>query len=257
MPESQVPAVEGAVRILTFLKDRNHRPWGVSELSRSLELNKSTCFNILRSLARHGLVSYDGGTKKYGLGSALIELGGAASAATSRADVAKPFLQDLFDELKLTCLLGQRFQDGVIIVERVEAQDPFRITIPIGQALPLGQGALGQCFLAYLPEGDLDRLWSRGILERPERRREQRYPQIKKALAEVRRRGFAESFGEVAKGVNAVAAPILDHRGQVTLALGVVGFASLLPRRRLARCGRKLREVAGLITRVIGGQARQ
>jgi DNA-binding IclR family transcriptional regulator len=56
--------------------------------------------------------------------------------------------------------------------------------------------------------------------------------------------------------VNAVAAPILDHRGQVTLALGVVGFASLLPRRRLARCGRKLREVAGLITRVIGGQAR-
>lgn len=255
MAEGQVPAVESAIRILNFLKERTHRPWGVSELSRSLQLNKSTCFNILRSLARHGLLAYDGASKKYGLGSALIELGGAASAATSRADVAKPFLRDLFDELQLTCLLGQRFQDRVIIVDRVEAQDAFRITIPIGQALPLGPGALGRCFLAHLSDAEMDRLWARGVLEQAEGRRGQRYPQmIKKALGEVRRRGFAESFGEVAKGVNAAAAPIFDPRGQVILALGVIGFASLLPPRRLARCGRRLREVSGLISRVIGGR---
>ncbi|MFQ5657778.1 MAG: IclR family transcriptional regulator [Candidatus Methylomirabilales bacterium] len=255
MAEGQVPAVEGAIRILKFLKDRNHRPWGVSELSRSLHLNKSTCFNILRSLYRHDLVAYDTGTKKYGLGSALIELGGAASAATSRAEVAKPFLQDLFDELKLTCLLGQRFQDRVIIVDRVEAQDAFRITVPIGQALPLGQGAMGRCFLAYLAEGDLDGLKSRGVLEQAGRRRGELYPQIKRALAKVQRQGFAESFGEVAKGVNAVAAPIFD-RDQVILALGVIGFSSFLPPRRLGHCGRKLREVSGLITRIMGGQPR-
>ncbi len=251
--QDRVQAVESAVRILKFLKDRNHRPWGVSELSRSLQLNKSTCFNILRALAGHELVSYDEGTKKYRLGSALIELGGAASAVTSRAEVAKPFLQDLFDELKLTCLLGQRFHDRVIIVDRVEAQDAFRITIPIGQALPIGHGALGRCFLAYLPETDLDHLWSRGVLEQADPRKG--HAQIMRALVKVRRHGFAESFGEVAKGVNAVAAPIFDHRGEVMLALGVVGFASLLPPRRLGHCGRKLREVAGLITRVMGGPA--
>lgn len=251
MGEDRVPAVESAVRILNFLKDRNHRPWGVSELSRSLQLNKSTCFNILKALSGHDLVSYEEGTKKYGLGSALIELGGAASIATSRAEVAKPFLQDLFEELNLTCLLGQRFQDRVIIVDRVEAQDAFRITIPIGQALPLGQGALGRCFLAYLPEADLEYLWSQGVLEQAGPRK--REPQIKKALAKVQRQGFAESFGEIAKGVNAVATPIFDHRGEVMLALGVIGFASLLPPRRLAHCGRKLREVSGLITRIIGG----
>lgn len=251
--EDRVPAVESAVRILKFLKDRNHRPWGVSELSRSLDINKSTCFNILKALARHGLVAYDGGTKKYGLGSGLIELGGAASTATSRATVAKPFLQDLFDELKLTCLLGQRFQDRVIIVDRVEAQDPFRITIPVGQALPLGQGALGRCFLAYLSEPDLDHLRSQGVLDGQDPRAGG--PQMATALAKVRRHGFAESFGEIAKGVNAVAAPIFDHRGHVILALGVIGFASLLPPRRLAHCGRKLREVSGLISRIMGGQS--
>lgn len=255
MSEGRVPAVESAIRILKFLKDRNHRPWGVSELSRSLHLNKSTCFNILRSLCRDDLVAYDGGTKKYGLGSALIELGGAASAAPSRAEVAKPFLQDLFDELRLTCLLGQRFQDRVIVVDRVEAQDAFRITVPIGQALPLGQGALGRCFLGFLPEGELGDLRSRGVLEQPDRRGEQDR-QIKRTLAKVRRHGFAESFGEVAKGVNAVAAPIFDHRDQVILALGVIGFSSFLPPRRLAHCGRKLREVSGLISRIMGGQAR-
>lgn len=256
MGEDRVPAVESAVRILKFLKDRNHRPWGVSELSRPLQLNKSTCFNILKSLARHGLVAYDEGTKKYGLGSGLIELGGAASTATSRATVARPFLQDLFDELKLTCLLGQRFQDQVIIVDRVEALDPFRITIPVGQALPVGQGALGRCFLAYLPEADLDHLWSHGALEQADSHRGEPVAQILKALGKVRHQGFAESFGEIAKGVNAVAAPIFDHRGHVTLALGVIGFASLLPPRRLAHCGRKLREVSGLISRIMGAQSR-
>ena len=256
MVEDRVPAVESAVRILKFLKDRNHRPWGVSELSRSLELNKSTCFNILKSLTQHGLVAYDGGTKKYGLGSGLIELGGAASTATSRATVAKPFLQDLFDELKLTCLLGQRFQDQVIIVDRVEAQDPFRITIPVGQAIPVGQGALGRCFLAYLPEADLDHLWSQGVLEHADPRKGQQVAPIAKTLAKVRHQGFAESFGEITKGVNAVAAPIFDHRDQVALALGVIGFASMLPPRRLAHCGRKLREVSGLISRIMGGGQR-
>jgi DNA-binding IclR family transcriptional regulator len=254
--EDRVPAVESAVRILTFLKDRNHRPWGVSELSRSLQLNKSTCFNLLKALARHALVAYDGGTKKYGLGSALIELGGAASTATSRATVAKPFLQDLFDELQLTCLLGQRFQDRVIIVDRVEAQDAFRITIPVGQALPVGHGALGRCFLAYFPEADLDHFWSQGVLEQADPRRGKQIGQITKTLAKVRHQGFAESFGEIAKGVNAVAAPIFDQRGHVILALGVIGFASLLPPRRLAHCGRKLREVSGLISRIMGGQSR-
>lgn len=254
MGEDRVPAVESAVRILKFLKERNHRPWGVSELSRSLHLNKSTCFNILKALSGHDLVAYDEGTRKYGLGSALIELGGAASIATSRATVAKPFLQDLIEELKLTCLLGQRFQDRVIIVDRVEAQDAFRITIPIGQALPLGQGAMGRCFLAYLPEVDLDHFGSHEALEHAGPRKGQ--PQIKKALAKVRRQGFAESFGEIAKGVNAVATPIFDHRGDVSLALGVIGFASVLPPRRLAHCARKLREVSGLITRIMGGQPR-
>ena len=140
--------------------------------------------------------------------------------------------------------------------DRVEAQDAFRITIPVGQALPVGQGALGLCFLAYFPEADLDHFWSQGVLEQADPRRGQQIGQITKTLAKVRHQGFAESFGEIAKGVNAVAAPIFDQRGHVILALGVIGFASLLPPRRLAHCGRKLREVSGLISRIMGGQPR-
>ena len=254
MDEGGVPAVESAVRILKFLKDRHHRPWGVSELSRGVELNKSTCFNILKTLSRHGLVAYDEDTKKYALGSALIEFGGVASAATSRTGLAKPFLRDLFDELNLTCLLGQRSKDQVIIVDKMEAHDAFRITVPIGQLLPLTQGAMGRCFLAFLEESEIHRLLAAAGPGEGDRRRGQRYLRITKGLTEIRRRGFAESFGEVAKGVNAVAAPIFDHRGQVILAIGIIGFASLLPPRRLARCGRKLREVAGLISRAMGGR---
>ena len=250
----QVPALEHAIKMLRFLQSRNHRPWGVSELSRSLGLNKSTCFSILKTLERYGFVAYDEATKKYALGSALIELGGAAAATATRAEVTKPFLQDLFEELHLTCLLGHRFQDKVVIIDKVEAPDAFRITVPIGQVLPLSVGAMGKSFLAYMKEAEVDRVIAAKAGEETEGRRARRRLRLKKELEETRRRGFAESFGEVAKGVSAVAAPIFDHRGQVVLALGAIGLHSTLLPRRLARLGRKIKEVAGLITRAMGGR---
>lgn len=251
----QVPALEHAIRMLRFLQSRNHRPWGVSELSRSLGLNKSTCFSILKTLERYGFVACDEATKKYALGSALIALGGAAAATATRSEVTKPFLQDLFEELHLTCLLGHRFQDKVVIIDKVEAPDAFRITVPIGQVLPLSVGAMGKSFLAYMREAEVDRVIAAEAGEETEGRKTRRCLRLKRELEEIRRRGFAESFGEIAKGVNAVAAPIFDHQGQVILALGAIGLHSTLPPRRLARLGRKVKEVANLVTRAMGGRA--
>ncbi|MFN3476723.1 MAG: IclR family transcriptional regulator [Candidatus Methylomirabilales bacterium] len=250
----QVPALEHAIKMLQFLQSRHHRPWGVSELSRSLGLNKSTCFSILKTLERYGFVACDEATKKYALGSALIELGGAAAATATRSEITKPFLQDLFEELHLTCLLGHRFQDKVVIIDKVEAPDAFRITVPIGQVLPLSLGAMGKSFLAYMREAEIDRVITAEAGEEAEGRRLRKYLRLKRELEEIRRRGFAESFGEIAKGVNAVAAPIFNHQGQVILALGAIGLHSALPPRRLARLGRKVKEVAGLIARAMGGR---
>lgn len=249
----RVPALAHAIGMLRFLKERNHRPWGVSELSRSLRVNKSTCFNILRTLEEAGFVACDEATKKYSLGTALIELGGAVAAASTGAVVAKPFLLDLFEDLRLTCLLGRRFQDKVVIIDKVEVLDDVRVTVPLGQVVPLGAGAMGKSLLVGMREAEAARILRAQLSQGARGRRGPTLARLRRELEEARRRGFVESFGEVQAGINSVAAPVFDHQGQVILAVGALGLSTALPPRALARCGRKVREVAGLITRALGG----
>ncbi len=248
-----VPALEHAIKLLRFLKQRNHRPWGVSELSRGVSVNKSTCFTILRTLQRHGFVACDDATKKYSLGTALIELGGAVASAASGAVVAKPFLVDLFEEVRLTSLLGRRVQDKVVIIDKAEVLDDFRVTVPLGQVLPLASGAMGRSLLSRMRDAEVERILrsETGVGQRA--RKGTGRAKIRQELEEARRRGYAEGLGEIQAGINSVAAPIFDHQGDAVLAIGVIGLGSALPPRTLPRCGRKVREVASLITRAIGG----
>jgi DNA-binding IclR family transcriptional regulator len=251
--EYRVPALEHAIKVLRFLKERNHRGWGVSELSRGLQVNKSTCFTILRTLERYGFVACDETTKKYALGTTLIELGGAVAAAASGAVVAKPFLVDLFEELRLTSLLGRRVQDKVVIIDKAEVLDDFRVTVPLGQVLPLAVGAMGRSLLSCQRESEVDRILRAEVLTDHRGRKGSAVARIRRELEATRRRGYAESLGEIQAGINSVAAPIFDHQGHAVLAIGVIGLGSGLPPRGLPRCGRKVREVASMITRAIGG----
>jgi DNA-binding IclR family transcriptional regulator len=253
----RVPALEHAIAVLRFLKERNYRPWGVSELSRSLRLNKSTCFNILRTLKEAGFVAWDQGTKKFSLGTALIELGGAVAAASTGAVVAKPFLLDLFEDVRLTCLLGRRFQDKVVIIDKAEVLDDVRVTVPLGQVVPLGTGAMGKSFLLGMRETEAIRILQRHVSRGVKNRRAPTVARLRRELREARRRGFVESFGEVQAGIHSVAAPVFDHEGHVTLAVGALGLSTTLPPRVLARYGRKVKEVADLISRTMGGRMRQ
>ena len=249
----QAPALEHAIRLLRFLKQRNHRPWGVSELSRGVKVNKSTCFTILKTLQRHGFVAYDDTTKKYSLGTALIELGGAVASAASGAVVAKPFLLDLFEELRLTSLLGRRVQDKVVVIDKAEVLDDFRVTVPLGQVLPLASGAMGRSLLSRLRDSEVERILRSEVATGQRARKGAVLTRMRRELEEVRQRGYAESLGEIQAGINSVAAPIFDHQGHAVLTIGVIGLGSALPLCSLPRCGRKVREMASLITRAIGG----
>ncbi len=251
--EYRVPALEHAIRLLRFLKQRNHRPWGVSELSRGVKVNKSTCFTILRTLERHGFVSCDQTTKKYSLGTALIELGGAVASAVSGAVVAKPFLVDLFEELRLTSLLGRRVQDKVVIIDKAEVLDDLRVTVPLGQVLPLLSGAMGRSLLSRMRESEVERILRAEVGPDQRERKGLIMARLRQELEKTRQRGYAESLGEIQAGINSVAAPIFDHQGHAVLTIGVIGLASALAPRALPRCGRKVRESASLITRAIGG----
>ena len=71
-----IQSVERAARILAVLGSGTPR-LGVTEIAEQVGLAKPTVHGLLRTLAKHGLVSQDDDTGKYSLGPAVLLLGNA------------------------------------------------------------------------------------------------------------------------------------------------------------------------------------
>jgi DNA-binding IclR family transcriptional regulator len=54
-------------------------------------------------------------------------------------------------------------------------------------------------------------------------------PQLRELYGEVRAKGYAAIAGLSIPGINAVAAPIYDHTGKVTVVIGLLGRENDLP----------------------------
>jgi DNA-binding IclR family transcriptional regulator len=91
-------------------------------------------------------------------------------------------------------------------------------TVPVGSVLPMTAGSAAQILLAWEPpEAYLPLL-----------------PKCRftgKTLAEVRRRGWAQSVAEREPGVASVSAPIRDRSGRVIAAVSVSGPIERMTRR--------------------------
>lgn len=72
LPGRQRPLV-GGLSVLRYLAAAQ-TPVGVSRIARDLELNPSTCFNLLKTLVHEGLAVFDETTKTYSVGLGLLAL---------------------------------------------------------------------------------------------------------------------------------------------------------------------------------------
>ncbi|MDR7554228.1 MAG: FAD binding domain-containing protein [Armatimonadota bacterium] len=70
-----VPAVVRAVRIIRYLERRGSRGATLAQIHRVLDLNKSTCHNLLKTLAALRLVEFLPRSRRYQLGPALFAVG--------------------------------------------------------------------------------------------------------------------------------------------------------------------------------------
>ena len=232
------PAVSAALRMLDFLAKQSP-PAGVTEIARSLDINKSTCFNILATLAHHGAVAKLPGQTKYQLGPKLAELGAAARRQYGQRDQLRRQLEGLVAATGLVCVIGQALGDetSFVIIDQIapvgiKSRSPAP---PVGSVFPLTGPAMGRALLSCFDEED-----AVGIVRHLN-------PALKTAeentwrrqLREIRRAGYATSVEQYKDGVNAVATPI-EQAGEAYLVVALIAHARDLPARRIDEVGSSL-----------------
>ena len=112
----------------------------------------------------------------------------------------------------------------------------------------------GKVLLAAMPEREILKLVRRGLDRFTDRTITQLEPLLEE-LARIRRRGYATAFGEFDDGLNGIAAPVHDARGQVTAAVDIWGPAFRITPRRVPELGQQVRDAAAAVSVRRGGTA--
>ena len=208
-----------AVRILDcFTPDEPALP--VSEIARRAGLHVATASRLVAELVSHGLLAR-GPDRAVRIGMRMWELASRASPTLSLREAAMPFLEDLHAVVGHHAQLGVRDGDEVLFVERLTAREAVVNFTRVAGRLPLHVTSSGLVLLAYGDEELQQRVLSRP-LERYTERTLATAPQLRAAMAEVRRQGFSLLPGHVHEEATGIAVPVRDALGQVVAGLSVI-----------------------------------
>jgi DNA-binding IclR family transcriptional regulator len=252
-----VPAVLSAISILHHLQDNGNRPLTMTEFSRDLGLNGSTCFNLLRTLADYRLLSYDPDTRRYSLGLALVELAAIVDDHGKLVEIAKAHADRVARELGQVCLILRKATDGsFLVVGKAEGTGNLRVTASVGDRFPPNGAVLAKAYYAWCPEDQVARMLARDGLPARSNRSITNYGDFKRELIKVRVRGYSTSISEYLPGHNAVGAAVVTPDGTPSLLLVVTGFAALITPEQMPYIGARLVQAAGAIAREVYGRPR-
>lgn len=252
-PEKLVGALVNGLSVLRYLAASGSAV-GVTRIARELELNSSTCFNILKTLVHEGLVTFDEGTKTYAIGLGLVELAKGSLRHASYVRMLHPQLQELADKYRVTATLWQKSsKERVTLVDLADNSSAVRVHMSVGQRLPIYIAALGRCMAAYSD------LTEDQLRERISGLRWEESPSFAEYYAEVqqvRDRGYAIDNGNYVKGVTTVSAPIIDASDKAIMAISTVGFTAQLNKTTIRQLGEELHARSAKISRAFSGRIR-
>jgi IclR family transcriptional regulator, pca regulon regulatory protein len=115
---------------------------GIADLARPVELNKSTTYRYVATLPKLGYLQQDPDTRKYSLGTKVIDLGFAALNSMELTQVAARHLQALSDETAYSASMAVLDGPDIVHVGRRRSQRggglAFDLNLHVGTKLPPG-----------------------------------------------------------------------------------------------------------------------
>jgi IclR family transcriptional regulator, pca regulon regulatory protein len=198
---------------------------GVSELSRGLDLSRSTVHRYVATLAKLGYLQQDPDSKRYRLGPKVLDLGFSALNSMDLLEISAPHLRQLSDETERTVNLAILDGTDVVYIERCRTARPGQreidLDLHVGARLPAYCTAMGKAILAFVPEPLLEQLIEQ-IEFVPRGPNTLTDPTAFRAeLAKIRVSGISVNDEELAYGLRSIAAPIYSHSGEVLAALNL------------------------------------
>lgn len=222
MSKNRLGSVKNAARTLKAFSAQ-HPTWGVAELAQHLDLSTSTTHRLLSTLADEGVLEQDPETARYRLGLSVFDLAAAMPKQRTLHEAVLVSMTELRSRTGETVQVAVLDGREVVYVERLDSPSTVRVFTQVGRRNSAHRTSTGKVLLAHIPAQQRDRLLRGWVLEAKTPHTITDTALLRRELAEIRRRGYAENRHESEIGVISVAAPIRDATGYAVAALSIAG----------------------------------
>lgn len=216
---SNIQSLERGFAIFEFIVHKGGI--GVTEISKELDLNKSTVFSILKTLEDLGYIYKDEVMNTYAATYRLQTLADMTSDPRNIAGFARPILQQLLKIYDETIHFVSAREDSVVYLDKMESTKSIRIYTGIGLEMPLHCTSLGKAILAdrtpeevaaYAQRTGLPGLTTNSITQLDKLRLE---------LDKVKNQGYAIDDEENQEGLYCLGVPVRNKHGAALYAISL------------------------------------
>ncbi len=199
--------------------------WGITEMSRELQLPKSTISRLIADLINEGYIKKAG--RKYRLGLSLLNLSGVIMSQLELHHEAYEPLKSLVSKINENAHISTLQGTQLIYILKVESKQTIRLLSHVGHYRPVSCSSPGKLLLAYRSKAVVDQVIKEGLPKRgPNSVTDPEH--FIKDLEKIRHDGFSVCIDEMNKDVISIAAPIKDYTGKV-----IASVSMAAPRHRI------------------------
>ncbi len=246
---SDIPHATAVERALSMLEclDNSRRGLNISEISRKLDIPKSSAHVIMLTLERLGYVQKKPDSLNYSLGLRAYGLGLGMMKNLSIAEIAVPHMRVLVDDLRLPAHLAVPDGDQGVYIQKVDAPGLIKIDTYVGRRMDLHCTGVGKVILAYGPAEILDRLVQKQTYIRHTRNTITSPRQLRAEAMKIRKLGYAVDDEEEELAVRCIAVPVHHSDGRFAAGLSVVGTTEQIPTAAIDAMADRLKQTAAAI----------
>lgn len=241
--------MERALAILECL-DSSRRGLNISEISRKLNIPKSSAHVIMVTLERLGYVQKRGESLHYMLGLKAYGLGLGMMKSLSISEAALPHMRALSNQLHLPSHLAVPDGDQGVYIQKVETPGLIKIDTYIGRRMDLHCTGVGKIILAFGPPELSERFLGKQVYIRYTRNTITSPRLLQREIVKVRKAGYAVDDEEEELAVRCVAVPVFQS-GRFSAALSVTGTTAQIPLTAIEEIATDLRTAASTMAAAV------
>jgi len=249
--ESPSVAVE---RALAMLEAVAQEPEGLSnaEISRKLQIPKSSASYILRTLEKQAYLNRDPATGKYRVGLKILSLSRGALSGIDVREVALPIMRHLVEKTSLTCHLAILDGPDAVYIEKVEPPGFIRMDTWVGRRMRVHATSVGKAMAAHISQERLEKILADRGMEKRTAKTITTLPRLLKDLEKVRAQGYAVDDEENNMGARCVGAPVFSQSGAIEASIGLSGTTNQVNAHTMPRILEALKDAARHVSMQLG-----